>query len=171
MDKTISLAAFKRMVNAGEVSMECIYRCGKTGEEIPQKLRGIRKAVNANSVGLSLQNENGELSWLDIPAAALFYADEGRVVIYNPAHRDLTAHEQELLDTWRKKEQKAFAQNPFCNTYWAEKQFFENSDCPWLFGMDLIKGQRYLSHENKVLDRHIRGDVLLVYRVQYSKEA
>ena len=63
-----TLAELKREANAQSISAEMIYRYG---EEIPERLKGIRRATRANTVGVFFRNANGEERVLSIRAASL----------------------------------------------------------------------------------------------------
>jgi hypothetical protein len=47
-----TLAELKRDAKAGKISAILVERFGKTGTDIPEMLRGKRKVIDANSVGI-----------------------------------------------------------------------------------------------------------------------
>jgi len=67
----MSLSSLKRDAASGKISLELVVRFGKTDEEIPEKMRGIRKISKVNTVGIYLINEHGEESELHFKSAKL----------------------------------------------------------------------------------------------------
>ena len=51
-----TVAELKRDANGGKMSLEMIEWYGKTGDEIRETLRGIRKVLRANTVAIILLN-------------------------------------------------------------------------------------------------------------------
>lgn len=47
-----TLADLKRDAANGKIKFELMERYGKTGDEIPEKLRGIREVEKVNTVGI-----------------------------------------------------------------------------------------------------------------------
>jgi hypothetical protein len=45
-----TLADFKRDAASGKIKLEMVERYGKTGEEIPERYRGIRTIQSVNTV-------------------------------------------------------------------------------------------------------------------------
>lgn len=45
-----TLADFKRDAASGKIKLEMVERYGKTGEEIPERYRGIRAIQSVNTV-------------------------------------------------------------------------------------------------------------------------
>ena len=117
----MTIAGLKRDANTGALFGELVFRFGACGEEIPERLKGKRRLVRSNSVGVFFQNADGAESELRLPRKNLFEYSGDCLRIYSPGLRDLTDDERALLSTWKKKE----AEYPdYMNTYWPMKSFF-----------------------------------------------
>ena len=165
----ISRVEFMRRAGAGNMSLELIEWYGKTGDGIPERLRGVRKVVRKNSRFVVLRNTDGSELSLELFASALMQCDGKILTVYAPLQRDLTLEEQNVLEGWREREAKYYQDNPYGDAFWQMKSYFKNSPCPWMSGFEVIKGQRYLSHNNKVLDRHFKGPEILKYKVYFNE--
>lgn len=160
-----TLADLKRDVQNKNLVFELVERYGSTGDDIPEKLRGKRKAIKTNTVGITLLNSHGEESELSFSTAKLMDYDGESLTVYEKGKRDLTAEEQSVLDTWTKIEMEYEKENPFGDSFWKRKEYFKNCSCPWMLGFNTVKGNRYLAWEHKVLDNQIRGEVILKYKI------
>ena len=159
----MTLAQLKRDANSGSLALEMVERYGDTGEAIPERLRGRRKVLKANSVGLILLNADGKESTLDIDSAKLIDYTDDTLVVYNPGLREPTDEEKKVLDGIRSIYQK-YA-NTYNGGYWQGKDFGMKSSCPWMLGYDKIRGKRYESHNGMVRDNAVRGEQCLKYKV------
>ena len=74
-NKVFSLAELRREAKGQKIKFEMIERYGKTGEAIPERLRGIREVSEVNTVGIKLVNQSGAISELSIPRASLINYD------------------------------------------------------------------------------------------------
>ena len=45
------------------------------------------------------------------------------------------------------------------------KDYFASSTCPWMDGMNKIRGKKYCPEKDKVLDYSVRGEMILRYEV------
>lgn len=162
----MTLTQLKRDANSGKLTLELIERFGKTGENIPNTLRGMRKVTGSNSVGIFLQNENGQTSELTIKSAKLVEYTNDMLLIYEAGEREPTEEERRVLNEWDKLEKEYYKNNPYGDTFWKKKLYFQNSICPWMSGFsDTIRGKRYQMHNQKVLDNKLRGNIILKYKV------
>lgn len=169
MAKKLSLAALKRHANSGAMSLEIIERFGKPIEEQKASMQGIRKVLRANSVALVLLNHDGQESQCRIDEGAELVEYDGETLtIYRAGLRELTTEEQSLFIQLKKKQEEYLTRYPHADTYWMKKAFFRDSKCPWLEGDDVIQGMKYLSWEHKVMDRKVRGDAILKYKVHFD---
>lgn len=159
-----TLADFKRDVKSGKIKLEMVERYGKTGEEIPERCRGIRAIQSVNTVGIMLETIDGLTSNLDFPPAKLIEYDGKSLTIYERGERDLTEQEQKILADWQKIEDDYYKQNPYGDAYWKKKDYFKKCPCPWLNGYETVKG-KYYNYNGKILDNQIRGKAILKYRV------
>lgn len=162
-----TLAQFKRDAASGKIKLELVERYGKTGEEIPERIRGIRTVSRINTVAIFLANEDGVESELRFDSAKLVEYDGKSLTIYERGERDLTEQEQKILADWQKIEDDYYKQNPYGNSYWKKKDYFKKCPCPWLNGYETVKG-KYYNYNGKILDNQIRGKAILKYNV-YSQ--
>ena len=165
-----TLADLKRDAMSGNMSMEMLEWYGKTGEDIKPILRGIRKVEGANSVAISLLNNDGNISELRFSSAKLIEYDGETLTFYAAAHRELTEEEQAILAEWKKIEDEYEKQNPFGNCYWKKKDFFRKCSCPWLDGNETVRGKRmeWVNGRNMIRDNSIKGEVTLKYKVYFT---
>ena len=143
-----TLADFKRDAASGKIKLEMVERYGKTGEEIPERYRGIRAIQSVNTVEIMLETADGLTSSLDFPPAKLIEYDGKSLTIYEGGERDLTEQER----------------NPYGNAYWKKKDYFKKCPCPWLAGYEPVKG-KYYNYNGKILDNQVRGNAILKYNV------
>lgn len=160
-----TLADLKRDAKNKNMSLELVERFGKTGDEIPERLRGIRHISKTQTNAIYLINDKGEESWLSFDSAKLVEYDTDSLIIYSPAERDLTDEEKSVRDEWIRKQDEYYAQNPYGDFFWAGQLVYKNSPCPWMSGNKFIKGKYYQPHNNTVLDRSIKGEPILKYKV------
>lgn len=164
-----TLAQLKRDAKEGKLSLEMIEWYGKTGEDIPTRLQGVRKVTGANTVALMVLNADGEKSELRLDSANLIEYSDDALVVYTPGYRDLTENERKMLDAWE-AEQKAYLERyPMADTYWQKKKFFEDRKTSWLLGYDMVHGKKYIAYKGKVMDRAVKGDAILRYKVHTER--
>ena len=159
-----TLADFKRDAASGKIKLELIERFGKTGAEIQERSRGIRRIKSVNTVGITLETADGSDSILNFPPAKLIEYDGKTVTIYARGERDLTEQERKILADWRKIEADYYKQVPNGDSYWKRKDYFKSCPCPWLAGYETVRGKSY-NYNGKVLDNQVRGDAILKYNV------
>lgn len=161
------LADFIRDAKSGNMSLELVEWHGKTGDDIPERLRGIRRVVRQNSVALFLQSPQGTESELRYGAASLNEYDGKTFTVYHPGFRPLSDKEKKILDEWRELEAYYLRVNPTVDNFWRRKNFFKKSECPWLYGNDTVKGQRleYVDNVPMVRTKAIKGMPVLRYNV------
>lgn len=159
-----TLADFKRDAASGKIKLEMVERFGKTGEEIPERCRGIRVIQSVNTVEIMLETADGLTSSLDFPPAKLIEYDGKSLIIYERGERDLTEQERKILADWQKIEDDYYKQNPYGDAYWKKKDYFKKCPCPWLAGYETVKG-KYYNHNGKILDNQVRGNAILKYNV------
>lgn len=146
-----SLAQLKRDADTGSMTLEIIERFGKTGEDIPAAMRGIRKVIRSRSYGLDILNNDGRESTLRLDAKLTDY-DGDTLTVYNPLLRDLDDEEQALMAAAEAMD------------YYKGRSFLANSACPWLGAYELVRG-RILSG-GKITDYTQRGEIGLRYVVR-----
>ena len=166
MKKT--LAELKREANTGKMKLELVEWYGKFNDDIPERLHGIRKVKKANSVAIILINNNGAESEMRIDSAKLIDYDGKSIVVYMAGEREPNEQERNVLAEVKKIYDK------YADTYngghWQVKDYYRTYDCPWMNGIETIRGKRYQTWNGKVRDNSIKGDVILKYNV-YIDEA
>lgn len=159
-----TLAQLKRDANTGKMFLLLFWRYGKTGDELPDRLRGRRTVIRANSVGLVIRTGT-EDSMLYIENAKLIDYDGSILTVYKPAYRTPTDQERLVLNTWGSMETEYLRKNPFGDPFWKRKAYFAKSTCPWMDGITKVRGKRYLPEKDKVMDYSLRGEVAMRYEV------
>lgn len=160
----MKLADLKRDAASGKIRLELVERYGKTGEEIPERIRGIRTVSRINTVAIFLANEDGVESELRFDSARLVEYDGKSLTIYERGERELTEQERKILADWQKIEDDYYKQNPYGDAYWKKKDYFKKCPCPWLNGYETVRG-KYYNYNGKVLDNQVRGNAILKYNV------
>lgn len=170
-----SLAQLKRDAKAGSLVCEMVEHYGKTGDEIPERLRGKRPVVGANTVVIFFQNADGKKCELRIERASLMDYDDDSITVYRPGLRIPTTEEKSVLEGWKKiEETKEFqeqAKTDFLtdgnSTYWQKKCFFEDKGFPWMAGWGGMYeyGKAYEPNNGMVRDMNVLGEVTIKYRI------
>lgn len=159
-----TLAQLKRDANNGKMSLKMIEWYGKTNDDIPDRLRGVRKVKKSNTVALILLSADGKESELRFDSAKLIDYTDNSLIVYAPAQRDLTEEESMVLREIERLEKEYYERNPYGEFYWQKKRYFENCSCPWMSGYEMIRGKKYM-YNGKVMDNSIKGDIILKYNV------
>lgn len=164
-----TLAQFKRDAKAG-MRLELMTWFRNTGDDIPKRLRGIRRVVSVNTVGVMLMNADGQKSELDVKRASLVEYDGETLKVYRPAIRELTDQEKAVLARGQQIENEYYEKNPYGNAFWTVKKYFMDSPCPWMEGLETVRGKRYCAGDDGVLDNSIKGELILQYKVYNASE-
>ena len=165
-----TITGFRREAAAGGLSLEIVEWYGKTGEDIPERLRGIRKVSKVKSDSIILTDNQGRESWLSTKHAKLFEYYSDNLYVYKMAQRGLSVEEKRTLDRWDRIEKEYYEKNPYGNSYWKKKDFFSKSTCPWMSGFDCVKGKSYDKNTNLVYDPRYRGDLIIKYKIHRTEE-
>lgn len=170
--KKKTLADLKRDAASGKVAFELIERFGKTGDEIPEQLRGIRRVQAVNTVSIYLVNYNGQVSCFDYNPASLLKYTNDTLTVYSAGERPLTDKEKNILNLWKKVENEYEKLNPYSDVYWKKKTFFydEYPKYRYLAGFEKCCGKRYRCNSNTVFDDRIKGKAILKYKIHHLKE-
>ena len=156
-----TLAELKREVNKGNLYFEMVYRYG---EEIPERCKGIRRGVRANSVAIYIETQDGKQSELRIPYASLMEYDGNRLVIYQAGQRDLTEQEQAVLNSLKTAESEYYKANPYGDYFWQKQAYFKShKEFYHLAGWESHNGKYY--RNGKVTDSAIKGKKILEYKI------
>jgi len=160
-----TLADLKRDAKAGKLALEMIYRYG---EEIPEKMRGARQIVGVRTAAIDLLNKDGVKSELRFEAASLTEYTPETLTIYAAGVRDLTPEERAEMDRADIERKTYQEQNPYSDSFYHMRTWFKNSPFSYLSGLEEYTGSKRLYHTRdgvKIIDRAIKGDVMLKYKV------
>lgn len=160
-----TLADLKRDAKGGKLSLEMLYRYG---EEIPEKMKGARQVIDANTAAIKLMNHNGEISELRPEAAALIEYTPDTLTIYAAGYRELTQEEAAEMDRANEERKRYQEANPYSDSFWHMRAFWKNSRFSYLDGAGEYKQGKALrrtSNRDKIQDRSIKGNIILKYRV------
>lgn len=138
-------------------------------EKRPQNLkpRSIVK-VQTNAVYLSGEENNGQGSFLEIPAASLMEYTGDTLSIYNPGAREMDQEEKDNAAKAEIERKKYQEENPYNDDFWHMKNFYQHCSTPWIyFGSGTVKGKRagQGSFTGKIIDNAIKGKLILQYKV------
>ena len=167
----LTLAQLKRDAKSGKLYGELVERFGST--EILERLRGLRKILDANSVGITFLNTDGKKSECRIEKAALAEYTGDSLTVYNPGFRDLNADEIRIMDGWKKiastdeykRQSEVDALSDGSSTYWQEKAYYHNAGKMYLMGLEEQAGCQYDFNTGKIRDSSIKGDAILKYKI------
>ena len=185
MAKKLSLARLKRDAASGRMSLEMLVRLGEpaTDENTPERLKGVRKVVGANSVALKILTADGtKESELRLDRASLTEYDGETLSTFYPGLRPMTADERKVMNEWKAIENDPEYQERLkwdCLTdgsscYWKKKRFFENAGMTHMLGYEKVRGMKldaralYEGEENCVVDESVRGRLMMQYRVRFA---
>lgn len=162
-----TLAELKREANAQAISVEMIYRYGK---EIPERLKGIRKATRANTVGVFFRNARGEESELHITSANLIDYDGDAITVYQPGTRELTSEEQNALDKATEAQREYEKKYPYCESWFVKGAYIKNHypQFDYLTSHERKRGKYYYMHNNTISDNAIKGEAIIKYKVYHN---
>jgi len=163
--KKLTLAELKRNAKAGCIALDIVYRFG---EEIPEKMRGARQIVGVRTAAIDLLNKDGVKSELRFEAASLTEYTPETLTIYAAGVRDLTPEERAEMDRADIERKTYQEQNPYSDSFYHMRTWFKNSPFSYLSGLEEYTGSKRLYHTRdgvKIIDRAIKGDVMLKYKV------
>lgn len=172
--KKKTLADLKRDANTGKMSLFMLEWHGNVGEKIPARCKGIRKVLKANSVGLivAINNvpTNGRTeSTLHIESAKLVDYDGEYLTYYATGMREPTKEELAVREEWLRINEEYCRRNPMGDNYYQMMQYFSQSKYPYMSGLNKVNGKEYLHHNGMVVDKAVRGHVMLKYRVIFGE--
>lgn len=181
----LTYAQLQRDARDGKISLEIVERYGKTGDEIPERLRGTRHVVGAMTKGIKIQNADGQISELRIDSAKLCEYDAGFLsfardverpiygflTIYNAGTRPMNDTEKAVWQEMTRIYEKY--QDSYSGGFWQAQEYARKSPCPWMAGEEVCRGKKRMYGENGIpyiLDNSIKGDAILRYRVYMNEE-
>ena len=171
MGKT--LADLKRDCKNGAIEVE-LQAAGMWANGLPERLKGWRRAIGANTVAVFFQNADWRKSELSLSCASLVEYTENAITVYKPGARDFTDEEKRILEEWKKIEEtpeyKKQAEMDIytdgSSTFYKQKYFFKDRGAEYLLGYDWQAGKKYDYNTGRVLDKKIKGEPELVYNVR-----
>lgn len=170
-----TLADLKRDAKSGKLYGEMIRRNGST--EIIERLRGKRKIVDSNSVGITFLNADGKKSELRIESASLVEYNGDTLIIYRPGKRELNDQEKAVMQKWQaiadtdkhQEQSRIDALSDGSQTYYQKKRFFTESGYEYLLGFDTKCGKKYEYSTQMVIDNRVKGDPDMVYKIYVER--
>lgn len=159
----MTLAQLKREANAQSISAEMIYRYG---EEIPERLRGVRKAIRANTVAVFFQNADGCESELSIKAASLIDYDGETLTVYEAGKRAMTEQETRIFNEANEERKRYEAKYPYSESYFIAAAFIRKNypEFEYLTSHETKRGKRY-NYDGTITDNAIKGAAIIKYRI------
>ena len=99
-----SLSQLKHFALNCGVKLELIERFGKTGDDIPTKLRGIRSIYAVHTKSFDLLSEDGSTSSLGIERASLVSFDGPMMTVHKAGIRPMNDKEKAKMAAWQEIE-------------------------------------------------------------------
>ena len=166
-----TFADFKRVAAKGNMSLELIEWYGKTGADIPKRIRGIRRVIKCSQTSLTLQGTvESRLNYL---RSSLLDYDGETLTIYTSGRRSLNEQEQRIVWEWQNLEADYKLSGKSDEAvYRLRKEYYRNSECPWLFSDSFVKG-KLTEHDGNVpmiRDKDLRGGMTMRYKVHFIAE-
>lgn len=166
----MTLTTFKRLAKEKPVFLELVWRYDRTGEEIPENIRGKRKIAKVRSYGFDLvmaDRPDSRTKMLRIESAAQFCLEGDTLKVFNSGYREATDEEQAMFNGWHKI-QKQHEDDPFWDGYQKMKDFFRNEgkgkDYSYL--IHARRNMRLGIYGNELIyDLKVRGPLALQYKV------
>jgi hypothetical protein len=127
--------------------------------------------VKSNGVEFNPDKDATRGSFLDYPKATLCDFDGENFTIYNPALRELTAEEQNIMDTMPSKlpENAQQMENDMLTDgstmFYRDNKHCQEAGMEYLRGHETIRGMRYSYNDKKVLDDNCRGTISMRYKI------
>jgi hypothetical protein len=167
-----TLSDLKRDAKNGKIDAKMVLRFGDTN--IPERLQGFRKVIDANTNSIKFLTNEGKISSLEINYASLVEYDTERLTIYNAGFRELNEEENNILKEWKKiadtKEYKERSENDMMSdgssTYWQKKGFFDKRGFSYLTGGSSQNGLKFDTCKNMIQDKAIKGEIELQYELK-----
>lgn len=143
------------------------------GQDIPEKLQGIRYVVKVKSNGVEFSKDKNAIkgSFLHYPKATLCEYDGENLRIYESGTRELTAWEKSIRDNVpsdRPENKEAVeweARTDGSGFYWKDKAYYKENKAEYLAGYETVRGLRYNYNDKNIIDDNIKGELSLVYKI------
>lgn len=143
------------------------------GQDIPERLQGVRYVVKVKSNGIELNKDKTAIkgSFLDYPKATLCEYDGENLRIYDAGYRPLTAWEQSIMDNVpsNRPENKEQVVNELMTDgsgfYYKDKAYYKENSAEYLAGHETVRGLRFDFNTKQVTDDTIKGTLSLAYKI------
>jgi hypothetical protein len=165
-----TFAELKRNADSGNYYIEMVYRYG---DEIPDRLKGIRQLVGSKTKAILIRTNDNKVSQLDIDNTNLIDISDNALIIYNSGFRELTNQEQEIMNIWKKianepdnqKQAETDLLTDGSTMFWKKKGFFTGLNAGYLLGHEKEKGEKYDFNTGKIRSDKVKGDKIMEYRI------
>lgn len=165
----LTLADIKRYADKGILDVELIEYYGKTGEDIPSRLRGVWKAIGTTGKGKALvvkiQSSTGNVNEIRFTRTDFIECDGRTLVIYGSYKRHPNAQEKALLNEWQKIEETHIRDNPYADIHQMKEEFFASSAYPYMSGIESGSGSEWRYDGEYVYNSNTRGEAEAVYKL------
>lgn len=167
-----SLAQLKRDAKLGKFEGRMILWCSST--DIPQRLSGWRKLVDANTVSISFLNNQGKESELRLPCSNLVEYTSSGLILYRAGLRDLNEVEKAFFEKWEEEKKRTDFDSRSetdiltdgSSTYWQRKHYFIDNGFEYLLGHNEKQGKKFDFNTGKVRDNTIKGEKEMEYLIR-----
>ena len=177
-----TLAELKRDAKAQKISLE-LMPVGIWKDGVADRVKGIRKVVSANSVGITLERADGKgRSECGIERAALIEYTDNSLKVFKPGYREPTLEEKRVLEEWDKiastqeYQDRAWADAMTdCScTFYEKKYFFTERNMEHLLGYETKHGccldfnLKNGGESKYIRDDKIKCELELEYKVYHN---
>jgi hypothetical protein len=160
----------KRLADTQSAFIEMVYRFG---DEIPDRLKGVRQLVGSKTKAILIKTNDGKVSQLDIDNTNLIDISDNALIVYNSGFRELTQAEKDILQAWEKianetENQKQLETDILTDgsiIFWKRKRFFTERNYSYLLGHEKERGEKYDHNTNKIKSDKVKGDKIMEYRI------
>jgi hypothetical protein len=160
----------KRLADTQSAFIEMVYRFG---DEIPDRLKGVRQLVGSKTKAILIKTNDGKVSQLDIDNTNLIDISDNALIVYNSGFRELTQAEKDILQAWEKianetENQKQLETDMLTDgsiIFWKRKRFFTERNYSYLLGHEKERGEKYDHNTNKIKSDKVKGDKIMEYRI------
>ena len=160
----MTLKELKDLCKQKKVSFELIEWYGNTGEQIPEKIRGIYDVTSTFLTMVYIRNAHDNAVGIQF-LKTLFVIENDILTVYEAGTREPDADEQKLLDDWAAKLEHYKKKHANLDVYWQKTDFFVKAERGYLAGDYTQNGLKYDENTGKIIDESIKGKVILKYRI------
>jgi hypothetical protein len=165
-----TFSELKRNADSGNYFIEMVYRYG---DEIPDRLKGIRQLVGSKTKAILIKTNDDKVSQLDIDNTNLIDISDNALVVYNSGFRELNQDEKDLFEAWEKianepQNQKQLETDMLTDgsiMYWKRKTFFTQRNYGYLLGHQKERGEKFDFNTGKIKSDKVKGNKIMEYRI------